>query len=430
MGNKPFLDLNKNILVKNDKLIVAVSGGVDSVVLLDLITKNTNSKNIIIVHINHGLRKESLDEAIFVEKLAKKYGIQYETSKLNLKNPTEENLRNSRYKFLRKIKEKYNAKYVVTAHHLNDQAETVLLYLTRGTGPTQIWGMKEIENDIWRPLLSFSKKEIIAYAKDNKLKHITDKSNLDSKYSRNRIRNKIIPEINKINENFLTTIQKEIILGQELEYFIKEETKKALKNIASGNTIDLKKFKKLNIFIKKSILFEMLKTHTPKKEGIYQKNVNEILKIADSSGNKMSKIGGFTVSKNYDKIIFDFKRKKSQKKTHLVLGGNNYNNWSLILSKEKNKKPTKNNVLLPIKYENELFVRSWKTGDKISTNIGTKKIQDIFTDAKIDTESRKNWPIIVFRNKIIWVPKLQASIYALKKSNDNNLIIEVKNEKR
>lgn len=425
MGNKLFLDLSKK-----EKLIVAVSGGVDSVVLLDLIAKNNTSKNIIVAHLNHGVRKESQAEAIFVENLAKKYGARYETSKLSLKNPTEENLRNARYKFLRKIKDKYNAKYIVTAHHLNDQAETVILKLIRGVGPTEIWGMKELENDLFRPLLSFSKKEIITYAKKNKLKYVEDKSNLNSKYSRNLIRNSIIPEIEKINSNFLATIQKEIKLGQELEEFIDKKTKNSLKKVTQNNQIDINRFNKLNNYFKKRVVYEMLKTLTPKKDGIYQKNVNEILRIINSAGNKITKIGGFTIVKNYDKIIFDFKRQKSNKKSNLVLGGNKYNNWLITLKKSKNKKPNKNNILLPLKFEGFLAVRGWKIGDKIETKVGTKKIQDVFTDAKIPVQDRKIWPIIVMGTKIIWVPGLQASIIAQKKSNVNNLIIEVKNEKK
>lgn len=409
-----------------DKIIVAVSGGIDSVTLLDLCAQKFPAKNLVIAHANHGLRKESAKEEKFVENIAKKYGVAFEPVNLNLKNASEETSRNKRYQFLHHIKEKYGAKYIAVAHHANDQAETVLLKLARGTGPTELWGMKEVEADLWRPLLSVPKKEIKAYAKKRNLKHVTDTSNQDLKYARNRIRKNVIPELEKINPKFISTITSETTLGQELENYISAESKKN----TSENIIDLKKLKKLDPFLQKQVIFECLKKFTPRDSGIYQKNVAEILKIAYAKGNKQTKIAGFTIAKNYDKIVFDFRSQRTQKRADIKLGKNEFNGWVLLASEKTNEKSRKNNVLLPAEYVDKIFVRVWQSGDKIKTKSGTKKLQDVFTDKKVPKDERDRWPIVIIGKEIVWVPGLQASNRALSRSKNKCLKIEVKSEKR
>lgn len=173
------------------KYIVAVSGGVDSVVLLDmLVRKNANTGDYLIVaHFDHGIRPESADDALFVERLAEKYGLSFETRREELgAGASEEKARERRYAYLRAVAKKYDAR-IVTAHHLDDIVETIAINITRGTG----WrGLAVLDSpDIERPLLDATKQDLIAYAKDKKLAWREDATNQDTTYLRNDIRQKL-----------------------------------------------------------------------------------------------------------------------------------------------------------------------------------------------------------------------------------------------
>lgn len=197
------------------KLVVAVSGGVDSVVLLDVLVKSAvgtsashelqgeerfselTSENlaegqappgIIIAHFDHGIRDDSAEDARFVAGLAKRYGLPFVTKREELgPDASEELARVRRYAFLRQLAEKHEAR-IVTAHHMNDIAETVAINLTRGTG----WrGLAVLDSDIYRPLLAKTKQELIDYAIEHQLEWCEDSTNSSNAYLRNRLRTRI-----------------------------------------------------------------------------------------------------------------------------------------------------------------------------------------------------------------------------------------------
>lgn len=168
-----------------DKYVVAVSGGVDSVVLLDMLVNN----ELIVAHFDHGIRTDSAKDAVFVAELAKKYNLPFETKREELGSETsEEKARDRRYEFLRKVAKKHSAK-LITAHHADDVVESIAINLSRGTG----WrGLAVLDSDVVRPLTEMTKSEIISYAKKHKLTWREDSTNKSDKYLRNRIRRKII----------------------------------------------------------------------------------------------------------------------------------------------------------------------------------------------------------------------------------------------
>ena len=160
------------------KLVLAVSGGVDSVVLLDVLSK-MSKLSLVVAHFDHGIRDDSAKDAVFVGELSKNYGLPFETKREELgKNVSEEKARVRRYKFLREVAEKYNAK-LVTAQHSDDAIETIAINLSRGTG----WrGLAAMDSDIVRPLINMTKAEIISYAKKNHLSWREDATNASDDY--------------------------------------------------------------------------------------------------------------------------------------------------------------------------------------------------------------------------------------------------------
>lgn len=199
---------------QSEVYIVAVSGGVDSVVLLHkLVSKisesnkssisNLQSPVYIVAHFDHGIREDSADDAKFVAEIAKKYNLEFELGIGNLgKDTSEATARDARYKFLREVKTKYNAEKIITAHHQDDLLETMIINIIRGTGPRGLSPMNN-QPDILRPLINRRKIELIEYANENNLKWREDSTNNDEKYLRNYVRNNIMPKMNPATNKLL-----------------------------------------------------------------------------------------------------------------------------------------------------------------------------------------------------------------------------------
>jgi tRNA(Ile)-lysidine synthase len=188
--------------------IVAVSGGVDSVVLLHkLVSRYSNDDTVrpryIVAHFDHGIRPDSRSDAEFVQSLANQYDVEFELGEGKLgPNASEAVARDARYAFLRSIKSKYHADRIITAHHQDDVLETMVLNMIRGTGPR---GLSPMNNqiDILRPLINRTKIELIDYANEFHLVWREDSTNTDEKYMRNYIRKNMMPKLESARENFL-----------------------------------------------------------------------------------------------------------------------------------------------------------------------------------------------------------------------------------
>ncbi|MBK6986571.1 MAG: tRNA lysidine(34) synthetase TilS [Bacteroidetes bacterium] len=212
------VNINKNTLFsKTDKLLVAFSGGIDSVVLADLLNKA--GYNIELAHCNFQLRgQEAKDDTAFCENFAKSISAPFHVIYFDTKTYAAEHklsiqmaARELRYNWFKTLKAEHGFNYILTAHHANDNVETVFVNLIRGTGIKGLQGIPEKQHDIIRPLLFATKEEIKEYVKKNELLFREDSSNQEVKYKRNFIRHQIIPELKKLNpaleETFATSIQ-------------------------------------------------------------------------------------------------------------------------------------------------------------------------------------------------------------------------------
>ena len=205
-----------NYLSKNDVIVIGVSGGPDSMCLLNVLNYYQKKLNIKIIcaHVNHGLREESKEEAEFVRKYCLKHNCVFEYMKINnyVNNKfSEQEGREKRYNFFIELVKKYHAKYLMTAHHGDDLTETIMMRLVRGSNLKGYIGIPKISEydgyQLVRPLLYYSKKEILDYLEDNNLEYVIDKSNEDEKYTRNRFRKHVLPllkiEDNNVQRKFL-----------------------------------------------------------------------------------------------------------------------------------------------------------------------------------------------------------------------------------
>jgi len=238
------------------RIAVALSGGLDSVVLLDTVCRAQAKKQaqsnyqIYAFHVHHGLQKQADDWLIFCEQLAKKYKIHFDFRLLHLGDPrdqgnVEARARAGRYEALVDLCEEYGIEDLVLAHHQNDQAETVLLQLLRGSGVAGLSGMPQSRDiqinqhriTLWRPLLKQSRQELESYAKEHKLKWIEDPSNQDVKYRRNALRKKIIPALEQMQPEALGNMARSAELLAEAQILLNRLAKQDGKNILNKDQL-------------------------------------------------------------------------------------------------------------------------------------------------------------------------------------------------
>jgi tRNA(Ile)-lysidine synthase len=270
--------------------------------------KEKYNLELIIAHVNYKLRgKDSDKDEQLVKKLAKKYNLpieiirntKYEIRDTNL----EEKLRNLRYDFFEKIRKNYKANAIAVAHNLNDQAETVLMRVLRGTGLRGLGAIRFKNDKIIRPLLNIPRKEILAYLHKNNLIYRVDKSNLGLDFTRNKIRNKLFPYIEK---NFNPRVQKILFKFSEsaaADYdFIARYAKEWL---AANKTLQVSVILKLHPSILREVLRQAIEKHNPVLRDIESAHIDEILKMLKSSKNKRQRIAfkGLKIERRGDRLM-------------------------------------------------------------------------------------------------------------------------------
>ena len=252
-----------------DTVIAAISGGPDSVFLLDLCLKlrKRHPFKIIVAHVNHRLRGRASDlDEQFVRQFAAKNNLACKVKILDEigKGNLEEVARNFRYEFFEQIRKKHHASWILTAHHRDDNIETVLFNLARGSSLNGIKGMRTCTEarHLLRPLLKISKTEILKSLHRKKIKYRLDSSNCDNRFSRNLLRNKIIPLLRRINGNFGSNLLELIGDLDEVAEFMERKTGEWLRQNTTKNGIPLDKFLRLPPVLQKTVLAGLYrKTH-------------------------------------------------------------------------------------------------------------------------------------------------------------------------
>jgi len=415
--NKKFLEAIKrfNLIKENDKILVAVSGGPDSLsCLLNLKAIEKEKKlKISAIYIDHGLR-DTEEEKNFLKKLCKKLKIPLflERIKIDKKGNIEEKARKKRKKIFEIYLKKYGFDKVALGHTLNDVIETLLFRVLRGGFGEKIIGIMPFDENYIRPIILNTKEENIDFLKKLGINYKIDITNFDLKITRNYIRNKIIPILKEIFPNFEKGFLKTYISFYEERDFIKKHIEKMYKEnlYLKGKNFFILKIPELSDYeILEIVNFLFQKIEKGKPINFYQKE--EVKKIYKNKRGRvsLSKDVFFEVSQGYLSIFKDIKFKEKKKIKKGIY------NWKPL------------SIKIKINEEIDGFLKNWEEGDYIIINKKRKKLKKIFNELKIPRFLRKYIPIISYDKRVLWI---YPNIFSddLKNKEGYDKIIEIKNE--
>lgn len=432
--------IENNLSLENKTIVVGVSTGIDSMVLLDELIRAHELINfkIVVAHVNHQMRLQSIEEEQFIKEFCHKKGIDIRISYFDYNfhpGNFQEEARKFRYQFFEEVINEFHGDYLLLAHHANDNMETIIMRLLRGSNLRGYAGMEPVVQQsnylIVRPFLLLLKDELIRIAKEREIIYFEDETNKEKTYTRNRIRHEIIPSIFWENPEAHWQFAKfsEVIRNAD------EEIKKIVKQFIEDNVkfdeqrvfFSQKTFLKQSLFLQKEILFAITK-----KVLLGHKNIDEILKLINAKKpNIISKVTGkLTFVKEYDKISLYFTELKFPK-VHMVISTcGEYEideNRKVIVSEKNNDKNIlKNNTLWYNKSMLPIIIRSRKKGDKIQLLTGTKKVSDLLTDKKIGIIKREQVLVLEDKNQNILAVLGIAKSKHLLALKDYDIIITLK----
>jgi tRNA(Ile)-lysidine synthase len=402
---------DKDLFDTNDKILLTVSGGKDSIAMLHLF--NSNNLMFGIAHCNFQLRgHESDKDEEFVLQLANKYHAPFHSINFNTKEHAIEKgisiqmaARELRYEWFEKIRKENNYKYIATAHHKNDVAETILINLTKGTGLSGLHGIKNKFKFIVRPMLCFDSMDIDAYIKKHNIIFREDYSNLDNKYTRNAIRHDVIPELEKINPSLIKTLNEEakrfLDIEQILESKVKIEKEKCF--IYRNDYITLKINTLLELNPLRTYLYYFLKEY-----GFKFSNIEDIINGLNNQSGKTFYSNSHYIVKDRDYLILKENEKLST--TSVIINSITDFPFNYLLVKPESDgisiNPSNNFAYLDAgKISYPLILRPWENGDTFNPlgMKGNKKVSDYLIDNKISVIDKKRVKVLESDGMILWL---------------------------
>lgn len=446
---------NYNLIRPKENILVGVSGGPDSMVLLYLLMelKDDLDFNILVAHVNHGVRgKEARRDQEFVKEQAKKLGLPYFSKKVDMiayakaKGISEEEAgRKLRYGFFREVLANQGGGKIAVAHNKNDQAETLLMRIFRGTGIDGLKGMDFKTRDIIRPLLNIERIEIESYMKENKIETVLDRTNLEPIYTRNRIRLELIPYIEKhFNPNLVDSLWRLSQTSQSDSRFLDQYSREKLNQILKSQDKDCiilnaDLFRQEDKSIQQRIIRLIISDLLNSLQGITENHISMVMNLFNTgeTGKEVHLPNDLIARTSYKKLIFS--RNKAVKNINFLynikLGVNEFPKIGYrfdieVLPVEKLGTIKRDKTVGLFDYDKiqgNLYLRNRKVGDRFVPfgMRGSKKIKDYFIDEKIPRQLREKIPLIVDNKNILWVVGYRTSnLYKITKDTKKILKIQ------
>ena len=421
------------LLSSGDKVLIAVSGGPDSLALLDVLDKlkAVYKLELAIAHLDHKLRGEAAQkDALFVKKVAKKMGLSFFLKELDVaKYQAEQGLsleaaaREIRYDFFRKLLKKHNFDKIALGHHVNDQAETLLMKFLRGSGLQGLKGILPKQNNLIRPLIEVKRATIENYCQKNNLEPRLDETNLKPVHLRNQIRLELLPLlVEKYNNNLIETLNRSAKLLRADNRYLNNQAQQLLKEIAKIDAKQLslkrKDFLALDLALQRRLIREVFKYLTGDYKDLYFNNITEIISFIKTAktGTKIDLPSDLILYLNYQQLIFSEQIKEADYfKYKLELGENELAGLDYKVKAQvvKANYPWYNNIednnkacLDFNKIGSKFYLRQREAGDRfypLNMN-GSKKVKDFLIDEKVPAFKRDEIPIFTtLTGEIFWL---------------------------
>lgn len=453
MINKVITTIEKyNMLKPGDGVVVGFSGGPDSVSLLHCLYTLREKYNISLyaVHLNHMIRGEEAErDEEYARSFAEKLNIPFYSRRIKVEDfakekgmSSEEAGRFLRYNLFNEIAKKHGACKIALAHNMNDQAETMLMRFFRGSGISGLGGIKPVRDGKYiRPIIACSREEILSYCSEMDLKPVMDSTNEESIYTRNRVRLEVIPYIKKyFNQNITASLFKASEIFRDEDEYLSLKASEELEEIKKGSGIDINKFNKLHIALRRRIIRSLIEVERGNLTSIEIKHIDECIALAERghTGKNINLPGGIEGIIEYD--IFKVQRKEISKDFEypIELPGEvsvpELNITVITRIIEDNIKYYKDSQF--IKYfdydriKSRLVIRNRRDGDFIYPKgmSGRKKLKDIFIDKKVPRMDRESMPLIATGSEVLWAFKFRDT-RNYKVDEDTLRVLEIRIER-
>lgn len=445
------------LINENENIIIGVSGGHDSIALLNVLYEISKKRafNIYVAHINHGIRGEEADkDEEYVKSICQGLNIPFYSKRVNMndyaakhKISSEEAGREIRYSFFQELLAKVGGGKIAVAHNKNDQAETLIMRFLRGTGTDGLKGMHYRNGEIIRPLLDIDRKEIEEYCEINKLNPRVDKTNLEPIYSRNKVRLELIPYIQEnFNSGIIDTLARTARLMDADSGYLNhqgiEAYKKVLTNYDNNQIIiDRQKLKGYPYAMKSRVIRNTIENLIGNIKGITEIHINDVIYLSDeaATGKRIYLPHNIIVKVDYNTIIIErlVETKENLKYSYsLDVNKRIYIEelgvyiGSKIVDRKEVDLMSKNRFINYFDYDKikgDLHIRNRRVGDRFNPSgmKGSKKLKDYFIDEKIPRDVRESIPLLESNGDILWVMGYRSSEgYKVTSNTKKVLVIE------
>ncbi|AVI39600.1 tRNA lysidine(34) synthetase TilS [Bacillus pumilus] len=447
-----------DVYLENTTVIVGVSGGPDSMLLLhELNKRRKGSFQLIAAHVDHMFRgEESFADLAFVEAYCKEQGIPFESARIQVTQYAKENhlnkqaaARECRYAFFRQLMERYKAQFIALAHHGDDQVETMMMRLARGTVGIGLAGIqaKRPYQDGWliRPLIGYSKDDVLTACEQAHIPYVIDQSNHTDDYLRNRIRRHILPVLKEeaphVHESFQFVSDMLTEDEQYLQALTKEQMNQVITNqspkqikIKTKPLLDLPlPLQRRGIQLILNYLYENTQSAFSNQHIL---GTLDWLSHTEQPSGSLDLPKGLQAVKSYDYCMFTFERSLVLDQSYALhlkgeVGEELFlpNGQSIVVSNHVPKDARNGNHFFLLQKDRvrfPLIIRSRKNGDRIKLKgmNGSKKVKDIFIDKKVPLAERDSWPIVTDSDhQIIWIPGLKKSVFEEIDMTNSDLIV-------
>lgn len=397
------------MLNKGEQVLAGFSGGADSVCMVSLLVGL--GYKVSCAHVNHGMRDTARRDEDFCRKFCEERGLDFECIRIEPGSLKSENAaRKARYDFFESVMRKKGILKLATAHNKNDSAETVFLHMLRGASTDGLGGISPTDGRLIRPLIFIKKKDILRYCEENGLTYMTDETNMEDIYARNRLRNSIFPELEKyFNPRLVDTVADNARYTAEDAEFLKKTAQTELKNASRGGGADIGKLKKLDRAILNRVIRLMWQRAAGSGQAPCGRHIDAVCALLErgETGSGYDLPEGICAKISYGILYIGKKSGTTEYREPLELDV-----WRKIPGTDSEIRIRRGGGGLEVSLcgGEALEMRSRINGDKFSPQgmTGTKKLSDFFIDAKIDRKRRAQIPVLLADGEILAIGDMRA----------------------